>query len=336
MSTKHRQFDSARDFMIEHDAALPDHLQNDDGVEWAVSVPYFAMHIVPFVSMAIFGLSWGDLSVAAVVYGVGMFFVTAGYHRYFSHRSYKTSRAFQLLLALGAQMTVQKGVLWWASLHRHHHKHSDTDKDIHSPRRGLYWSHMGWILSKRCNEAPLHLISDFAKYPELRWLDRWHAVPGLALGALLGVTMGASALFVGYFLGLVLLWHGTYTINSLAHVIGRARYETGDTSKNSLILALLTGGEGWHNNHHFYQASARQGFFWWEIDVTYYILKALSLVGVVRDLRVPPKHVIAGHRRRHISTVQQHADDGPAAVGLAGLRADLDGVVAPRRRVVAR
>ena len=298
MSVNYIEPDSARAFLRDQSSVLPDDLDGDDRVEWLVSVPYFIMHALPIAWMVWFGVSWAEVQVSLVVYGVGMFFVTAGYHRYFSHRSFKTGRVFQFILALGAQLTVQKGVLWWAALHRHHHKHSDTDKDIHSPRRGFYWSHMGWILSKRCNHAPMALINDFAKYPELRWLDRWHAIPALGLALLLGVTLGPSAVIVGYLFGLVAIWHGTYTINSLAHVMGRARYATGDESKNSAILALLTMGEGWHNNHHFYQASARQGFFWWEVDLTYYILKLLSWLRIVRDLRVPPAHVLAGQKRR--------------------------------------
>jgi stearoyl-CoA desaturase (Delta-9 desaturase) len=298
MAVNFPELNSPSGSLVDGQVMLPDRLERDDGVEWLVSVPYFVLHLVPIVYMAVQGVTMSDLMIAVTVYGVGMFFVTAGYHRYFSHRSYKTSRLFQFILAVGAQLTVQKGVLWWAALHRHHHKHSDTDRDIHSPRRGLYWSHMGWILSKRCNDAPLHLVGDFAKYPELRWLDRLHALPAVALGVTLFTVVGPSATLVGYFLGLVLLWHGTYTINSLAHVIGRVRYQTGDTSKNSLALALLTFGEGWHNNHHYYQVSARQGFVWWEVDVTFYLLKLLSWVGLVWDLRVPPPHVRAGQRRR--------------------------------------
>ena len=307
MSVSPPETDPATDFLVVEDAALPDGLDLDDSIEWAVSVPYFLLHLIPFVSMAFLGITASDLIVAGLTYLVGMFFVTAGYHRYFSHRSFKTNRLFQLILAIGAQMTVQKGVLWWASLHRHHHKHSDTERDIHSPRRGLYWSHVGWILSKRCTEAPLELIGDFARYPELRWLNRWYGVPPVLLGWTLFFAVGPSAMLVGYFLGLVLLWHGTYTINSLAHVIGRVRYDTGDTSKNSLFLALITLGEGWHNNHHFYQASVKQGFFWWEIDVTYYILRVLSWTGLVYDLRLPPAHVVAGERRQ-----RRHPREAPA------------------------
>jgi stearoyl-CoA desaturase (delta-9 desaturase) len=234
-----------------------------------------------------------------------MFFITGAYHRYFAHRSYKTSRAMQLVLAVGGTLAVQKGPLWWAGHHRHHHKHSDQQQDIHSPMKGLFWSHMGWIMCKKYNPTPEHLIKDFARYPELRWLDRYHWVPPTILAVAIYVSFGASALVIGFFLSTVLCWHCTYFINSLTHLFGRRRYVTTDTSRNSFVLALLTFGEGWHNNHHYYQSSANQGFFWWEIDVSYYVIKLLQLVGLVHDVRTPPAHVLASNRLR-----DGHADIG--------------------------
>ena len=192
------------------------------------------------------------------------------------------------MLAFGGGTAVQKGVLWWAGHHRHHHRYSDTERDIHSPRKGFWWSHVGWIVCDKYNETLYDNIKDFAKYPELRWLNKHDWVPPWTLGVACFLIGGWPGLFVGFFLSTVLLWHGTFTINSLAHVFGRRRYDTADTSRNSFLLALITLGEGWHNNHHHYPASARQGFFWWEIDVTYYMLKMLSWVGIVRDLKQPP------------------------------------------------
>ena len=221
-----------------------------------------------------------------------MFFITAGYHRYFSHKSYKMNRFWQFVMAFGGGTCVQKGVLWWAGNHRHHHRYSDTERDLHSPLKGFWWSHVGWILCDKYNATDYDSIKDFAKFPELRFLNKHDWIPPWTLGVACFLIGGWSGLFVGFFLSNVILWHTTFTVNSLAHVFGRRRYDTPDTSRNSLLIALLTGGEGWHNNHHHYQASARQGFFWWEVDLTYYMLKGLSFVGIVKDLKRPPARVL--------------------------------------------
>jgi stearoyl-CoA desaturase (delta-9 desaturase) len=218
-----------------------------------------------------------------------MFAVTAGYHRYFSHRAYKMNRMAQFAMAWLASTSIQKGVLWWAAHHRLHHKNSDQPNDIHSPvQQGFWWSHVGWILSDIYNDTEWDQIPDLAKYPELVWLNRFYLIPPIAYAALLFALGGLPALVWGFVVSTVLLWHGTFTINSLSHVMGTIRYSTKDTSKNNFILALITLGEGWHNNHHCYMSSANQGFYWWEIDGSYYTLKALSWFGIVRDLRKPP------------------------------------------------
>jgi stearoyl-CoA desaturase (delta-9 desaturase) len=262
-------------------------------VDWIVSVPFFAMHAGAIVGLFIVPLTWRGLLLSLAMYLVMMAAVTIGYHRYFSHRSFKTSRAFQFVLALTCQMSAQKGVLWWAANHRHHHKYSDQAEDLHSPTlRGFWWSHVGWILSRDFAETKLELVKDLAKFPELAWLNRYHVVPTLSLGALMFAIGGLPGLYWGWVVMTVLLWHGTFTVNSLAHVWGRRRYETTDTSRNNLWLALLTLGEGWHNNHHHYQSSARQGFFWWEVDVSYYLLKVGQALGLVWDVRTPPRSVV--------------------------------------------
>lgn len=251
------------------------------GVHLAALMVFF----VPF--------AWKWVALCFALYFVRMFGITGGYHRYFSHRSFKTGRTFQFLLALFGITSMQKGPLWWGAVHRHHHQHSDEEPDYHSPSwKGFFWAHLGWVLGPDANDVDQRRIADFAKYPELRWLDRWHAVPGVALAVLLFFLGGLPALAWGFFASTVLVWHCTFAINSLTHMMGSRRYPTKDNSRNSLILALLTLGEGWHNNHHYYKASTRQGFFWWEIDITYYILKALSAVGVVWELKEPPKHLL--------------------------------------------
>ena len=269
----------------------------DERVNWITSIPFFLVHLLPL--LAIFtGVTWQAVVLCLVLYYGRMFFITAGYHRYFSHKSYKTNRVFQFVLAFGGAAAAQKGALWWASHHRLHHRYSDTELDIHSPQKGFWWSHVGWILANKFKETDYDLIKDFSKYPELVWLNKHDWVAPWTLGAACYLIAGWSGLLIGFFLSTVLLWHGTFTVNSLNHVFGRRRYATTDTSRNSAILALWTMGEGWHNNHHYYAASARQGFFWWEFDVSYYVLKALSWVGLVRDLKVPPARVKAAARVR--------------------------------------
>ena len=262
---------------------------------WLVSLPFYAVHVAAVVGVALVGFSWKGVALALALYYVRMFGVTGGYHRYFSHRTYRTSRAFQFFLALLAQSSIQKGALWWAAHHRDHHKYSDTPKDPHSYRDyGFWYSHVGWILSTETEETDYSRISDLARYPELRWLNNWHVVPALFLAVGLWLVGSWPALVWGFFVSTTLLWHGTFTINSLSHIWGKRRYTTTDDSKNNPVLAIVTMGEGWHNNHHYYPRSVRQGFQWWQIDMTYYVLRALAAVGLVWDLHVPSQKVIDG------------------------------------------
>ena len=272
---------------MQHDLVRP----ADERVNLRSAIPFF---LVWALALGVFwtGFTTTALVLLAVTFFGRMFLITAGYHRYFSHKSYKLNRFWQFVMAFGGGTAVQKGVLWWAGHHRNHHRYSDTERDIHSPRKGFWWSHVGWIVCDKYNETLYDNIKDFAKYPELRWLNKYDWVPPWTLGVACFLIGGWPGLFVGFFLSNVLLWNATFTVNSLAHVFGRRRYETSDTSRNSFLIALITGGEGWHNNHHHYQASARQGFFWWEIDLTYYMLKMLSWVGIVKDLKQPPARVL--------------------------------------------
>jgi stearoyl-CoA desaturase (delta-9 desaturase) len=232
------------------------------------------------------------LVLTAATFWVRLFSITAGYHRYFAHRAFRTSRAFQFLLALVGTTATQKGPLWWSGGHRRHHRYSDQPGDMHSPRDGFWYSHQGWILDTKWERTELENIRDFARFPELVWLNQWHFVPPIALAIACTLIGGWPGVLWGYVFSTVLLWHTTYTINSLAHRWGRKRYETGDDSRNNWVLALLTLGEGWHNNHHWFMSSARNGFFWWEVDVTYYALRALALFGIVWDLREVPENFL--------------------------------------------
>jgi stearoyl-CoA desaturase (delta-9 desaturase) len=252
------------------------------------------------------GVSWSAVALCIGLYYLRMFAVTGVYHRYFAHRTFKTGRVFQFLLAALGASALQKGPLWWAAHHRFHHRFSDMEEDIHSPtRRGFLWAHVGWIVSERYDETDWARIPDFARFPELRFLNRWHWTPYALLIVALYALGGFQAVVWGAIVSTVLLWHGTFTINSLAHVFGKRVYETTDTSRNSFILALITMGEGWHNNHHYYQASANQGFHWWQVDVTFWILVLLEKVGLVWDVKRAPADVVAGRlagRDRRIAT----------------------------------
>ena len=266
-------------------------------IDWLGASPFIAIHVLAF------GCIWTGITPAAAIccvalYVIRMFAVTGGYHRYFSHRTYKTSRAFQFVLAFVAQTSAQRGALWWAAHHRNHHLYSDQPQDIHSPvQDGFWYSHVLWLFDTGVPATDYRNIPDLARYPELRFLNKYYLLPPILLGALVFLTLGASGLFFGFFVSTVLLWHGTFTINSLSHVFGGRRYATSDDSRNNWLLAIVTMGEGWHNNHHRFSSSTRQGFYWYEYDFTYYILKLLSWMGVVWQLRPVPVSILQEGRR---------------------------------------
>jgi stearoyl-CoA desaturase (delta-9 desaturase) len=223
-------------------------------------------------------------------YLINMVGITVGFHRYFSHRSYKTSRRFQLVLACLGCTALQHGPLWWTARHRHHHRYSDTPADVHSPiEGGWWWSHVGWLFGPEIIEGGPAAVADLSRFPELRWLDRHHWLPAVLLAVLCFLTGGWSGLIVGFFFGNVLSHHATFLVNSACHLWGHRRYPTSDASRNNALVALLTLGEGWHNNHHHYQSSANQGFFWWEIDLGYCLIRAFAVLGLVWDVRRPPR-----------------------------------------------
>jgi stearoyl-CoA desaturase (delta-9 desaturase) len=272
------------------------------------------------------GWSWPALALCVALYFVRMFAVTGLYHRYFSHRTFTTSRPMQFIFALWGATCVQRGALWWAYTHRHHHQHSDEKPDKHSPKQhGFWWSHIGWITSSKNFPTDYRRVKDLAKYPELVFLNRFDAVVPILfaisiflVGRMIethfpasGVT-GWQFLFWGFFVSTTLLFHGTSCINSMAHVFGKQRYHTGDDSRNSFILALITLGEGWHNNHHKHMTCTRQGFYWWEIDITYYILKAISWTGLIWDLRPVPQAAYdkSRHLDSHLSTATASEGSG--------------------------
>lgn len=276
--------------------------EEGNAIDWVRVIPFIAMHLACF-AVLFTGFSWFAVWVALGLYAIRMFAITGFYHRYFSHKAFRTSRPMQFIFAAIGAASVQRGPLWWAAHHRHHHRHADTDADMHSPRHGFFRSHMGWFLTKRGFATNFANIPDLVKFPELRALDRFDivvpiimAVALFSLGAWLETaapqleTNGPQLLVWGFFISTIVLFHATVTINSLAHRWGTRRYKTNDDSRNNAFLALITFGEGWHNNHHHFPGSASQGFKWWELDMTYLALKILSAFGLVWDLKaVPPQ-----------------------------------------------
>jgi stearoyl-CoA desaturase (delta-9 desaturase) len=261
-------------------------------VDWFRVVPFVAVHLM-CLGVIWVGWSWGAVLVALVLYAVRMFAITGFYHRYFSHRTFSTSRAGQFVLALLGSSAAQRGPLWWSAHHRKHHRHSDTEQDVHSPHQhGFWWAHMGWITAPSNFPTDFDQVPDLAKYPELKFLDRFDILVPLLLAVTLFLIGGWQWLIWGFFISTVVLFHATCFINSLAHLWGKRRYDTEDESRNNWLLAIITFGEGWHNNHHKYPGSARQGFFWWEFDLTYYGLKVLQWLRVIRDLRPVPARVL--------------------------------------------
>ncbi len=308
LTTLRRWFDAYADVGTPEEAT-----QNK--IDWLRTIPFIAMHgAVLFVLVV--GWSPIALVVAIALYALRMFAITGFYHRYFSHKAFRTTRLVQFVFAAIGASTVQRGPLWWAAHHRLHHLTSDQADDEHSPgQRGFFWSHMGWFLSRHNFPTRLDKVQDFARYPELRFLDRFDILmPALLAMALflLGETLnnfwpelntnGWQMLVWGFVISTVALYHVTFTINSIAHSAGHRRFETPDNSRNNLLLALLTFGEGWHNNHHFYPASARQGFAWWEIDISYYLLRLMQSLGLIWDLRPVPHHVMKRRSKYPLKT----------------------------------
>ncbi len=273
-------------------------------IDWVRVIPFIGLHVAALVGLWFVGFSWFAFWTALALYAVRMFAITGFYHRYFSHKTFKTSRPVQFLFALVGAASVQRGPLWWAAHHRNHHRHSDTELDVHSPvTKSFFVSHMGWFLTKAGFRTDRNVIKDLMQFPELRLLDRFDVFVPVALAVALFLlggwlethrpdygTSAAQLLIWGFFVSTVVLFHATVTINSFAHRFGSRRYKTRDDSRNNWLLALITFGEGWHNNHHHFPGSARNGFFWWEYDLTFYLLKLMSWCRLVWDLKpVPPQ-----------------------------------------------
>ena len=282
-------------------------------IDWMRVIPFIILHLSCFMIFFV-GFSWTAFVVCMSLFAIRMFAITGFYHRYFSHKTFRTSRFVQCLFAMIGATAVQRGPLWWAAHHRGHHMHSDTTEDKHSPKEhGFIWSHMGWFLTKSNFVTNTKLIRELIRFPELRIIDRFDLLMPLALSiSLWGLgyyleqyepslhTNGFQLFIWGFSISTIMLYHATFLVNSVAHQWGKKRYETKDTSRNNFLIAILTFGEGWHNNHHHYPGSARQGFYWWEIDLTYYVLKCLAMMGIIWDVRTVSENIRESKKIEHL------------------------------------
>jgi stearoyl-CoA desaturase (delta-9 desaturase) len=301
---------------------MTDRTARDEGdIVYPNALAFVLVHVVCLAAIGT-GVTWMSVVIAVAFYWIRIFFIGAGYHRYFSHRAYKTGRVFQFALAFMAQTTTQKSIIWWAAKHRHHHRHSDTEDDVHSPvRRSFLYSHMGWIFDRKHdnNSFDWESVQDLTRYPELLFLHKYEQLPAIVAAVACFLIGGWPGLVVGFFWSTVAVYHATFCINSLAHVHGSKRYVTGDESRNNALLAVATMGEGWHNNHHAYQYAARQGFRWWEWDPTYYLLRGLEKLGIVWDLKMPPASVLANEHLLPPRVIERSAERLAAAFSVEAI-----------------
>lgn len=296
---------------------------NGRELNWVRCMPFILVHLA---CIAVIWVGWSPVAVAicAALYFIRMFAITAFYHRYFSHKSFKTNRFWQFVFAVLGNSATQRGPLWWAAHHRKHHKHSDEEHDLHSPiKHGFWWSHMGWFTCDAAFKTDYNMVKEWAKFPELKFLNRYDILVPIILGVSLFLTgemlatfapaletTGAQLFVWGYCISTVLLAHGTFTINSLCHTWGKRRFNTTDDSRNNFWLALITLGEGWHNNHHRFPVSARQGFYWWELDISYYILKLMSKLGIIWDLSPVPARILEEGKAQPLSKANNMINGG--------------------------
>jgi stearoyl-CoA desaturase (Delta-9 desaturase) len=279
-------------------------MTDSEKIDVARIVPFILMHLSVF--LVIFsGFSWAGLALCAFSYLIRMFAITAFYHRYFSHKTFKTSRPVQFFFAFLACSSTQRGPIWWAAHHRQHHKHSDQAEDTHSPvQHSFWWSHMGWFLCQKNFPTNKRFVQDWLKFKELNWLNRYDWIAPVIYALFisfcgwicenyfpaLGLTC-AQALVWGFFVSTVILYHGTFLINSLSHVYGTRPFETKDESRNNPWLAIITLGEGWHNNHHYFPNTIRQGFRPGEFDPTYWGLWLMAKFKLIHSCRELPAHI---------------------------------------------
>ncbi len=279
-------------------------LKDPEAIDWSRIVPFIGLHLACLLVFVV-GVSWLAVLVCMLSYFIRMFAITAFYHRYFSHKSFKTSRPVQAVFAAIGATATQRGPIWWAAHHRHHHIHADDADDGHSPRDGFWHSHIKWFLMKKNFQVKSKHVKDLKQFPELNFIDRYDIIFPIILATALFIlggylesaypelnTSAGQLLIWGYFISTVMLSHVTYCINSLAHMFGFRTYETNDDSRNNFVLAIFTLGEGWHNNHHCSPGSVKQGFKWWQVDFSYYGLYIMYKLGLIWDLKYPNKDLL--------------------------------------------
>jgi stearoyl-CoA desaturase (delta-9 desaturase) len=277
-------------------------------VFWTVQASVLLVFLVPF--------SWGLVAVWAASHFLRAVGITLAFHRYYAHRSFQMSRPARFVWTLIATAAMQKGPLWWAGHHVNHHRFADRDGDPHSPMvSGVYYAHIGWFLNDAKHdrlEPSNPVIRDFSGAPEIAWLDHYYFAPPLALAALMYLAGGMPWLVWGFCVPTVTLAHATFAINTVNHMFGSRRFDTIDESRNNVLTALFAAGEGWHNNHHRYQRAARNGFYWWELDLTWYVIRLMGFVGAAWDIQPVPERIYEEARatkaRRGVPSILNVAD----------------------------
>jgi len=261
-------------------------------VNWVTAIAMAIFHVLAVA--AFFFVDWGAIAAAvalhwiAIGWGIGL-----GYHRLHTHRGYTAPKWFEYFLAVCGTLTLEGGPIFWVAVHRVHHQKSDQEGDPHTPRDGRWWAHMLWTLfgeSLHSNTSKVEKYApDLAKDPFYRWLNKWHWLPLTIVGLGLYAFGGLPYLLWGVFARVVFGLHATWLVNSATHLWGSRRFHTSDDSRNSWWVALLTFGEGWHNNHHAHPVSARHGLAWYELDITWLTIRFLEIIGFVKDVRLPAK-----------------------------------------------
>ena len=258
-------------------------------LNWPTTIVMALFHVGALA--ALFMFNWHALAAAIFLYwlatGLG---ISMGYHRLHTHRSYKVPVGLEYFFALCGSLTLEGGPISWVATHRIHHQKSDQPGDPHSPRDGAWWAHVGWLILGEANHNNTRKMSkyapDLAKDPFYVWLNNYHWVPLLVLGVVLFAIGGLPLFLWGICLRIVVGLHATWLVNSATHMWGARRFPTRDDSRNNWWVALLTFGEGWHNNHHAHPTSARHGLAWYEFDPTWILLKVLRRLGIAKSIRV--------------------------------------------------
>jgi fatty-acid desaturase len=260
-----------------------------EGLNWPTTIVLAILHVGAIA--ALFMFSWKTLAVAVFLYwmttGLG---ISMGYHRLHTHRSYKVPVFLEYFFAVCGALTLEGGPIFWVATHRIHHQKSDQEGDPHSPRDGAWWAHVGWLLFGESKHNNTRLMSKYA--PDLAkdrfyvWLNNYHWVPMLVLTAVLFAAGGLQLVLWGICLRVVVGLHATWLVNSATHLWGSRRFVTRDDSRNNWWVALMTFGEGWHNNHHAHPTSARHGLAWYELDISWIQIKVLKFLGVAKSIHV--------------------------------------------------